>query len=647
MRWIGYLFGGLVLLLLIAVTALVLMPTGWIVERAETFAAEEYGLELDIGELGLDVLSMTPGASVSDVSLGDGEGGALVEGADARVAVDLRSLIGGELVLEEIALHDADIDLRVDENGRGNWQSVLDGLPEPAPAPEDESAEPGSVPAIRSLSIEDVRLDYADARLEKTLSLEVAASGSTTDPERPTVLDATGSFGDVPLDVDVELASLGELAGSLDALALDAEALAGDTRLALEGRIGDPATLEGLDLGVSLSAPDARDIEALAGIELPALPAIGFETRVERDGADFVLRRFDANLGDNALEGDVRANPAATPPELYANVVSPRLDVDALLALLPAAEEGAEQAEVVEEEAEAGGRVLPDDPIDLGPIVTAFDGAVRLQALEVVFAGWPVDDFDIRVENGGGTLALAPFEVGVAGGTVSGSGSYASAASPAEANVELEATGIGLNAIVAALGVDDDSFGTIGGRAKYWLAGDSVASLAANLDGGAYIAMSGGKLDALLVELSAIDLIESIALLVDPDKTLTNVDCGYVDLQSADGVTDIETFVLETADTVYIAGGSVDLNDESFDVKVEPHPRDASLFSIDAGVRAYGTLSDVNVLPGAELGARSAVAAALVAVAAPAAALIAFIEPGDGEDSPYCSNLVDALPDAG
>jgi len=653
MRWIGYLLGTLALLLVAPVLVVAFMPTGWIVERAERFAAEKYGLELDIGSLDLNVLTLTPGASVAAVSLGDGEGGEIVSGADARVAVDLRPLFGGELVFDEITLSDADIAIAIDEDGRGNWEDLVPATDDGTAPPDDA---PIGIPAIRTLAIENVHVDLADARLGQTLALDIAASGSTTDTSRPTVLAADGTLDDLPLDVDVTLAPLDTLADSLGAsgsaegeadLTLDATALVGDSRIAVNGTIGEPATLGRPELELAFSAPDGEDVAALAslaGIELPTLPEMAFTSDLRRDGDEYVVSRFDARLGENALEGDVRIDPTAAPPTLYANLISPRLDLDALSAILDGGETVTERAAGDGAEAVAG-PLLSDAPLDLAPLAAAFDGAIRLRIEDIVSSGPPLDSLDLRLENAGDTLTLTP-EIGLADGEITGAVDFDTAATPPGGTVELAARGVELGRVVAALGVDDESFGKLGGRLKAWIEGDSVASLAASADGGLYVAMTGGELDALLVELSAIDVAESLVDLVDPGKETTAVDCGYADLQSEDGVIDIASFVLESADTIYIADGTIDLGAESLDVTLEPHPRDPSLLSATTSVNVSGTLGDLSVVPGGQLGARAAIAATLAAVAAPAAALFAFVDTGGGEDSPYCGGLADALPDS-
>jgi hypothetical protein len=64
-----------------------------------------------------------------------------------------------------------------------------------------------------------------------------------------------------------------------------------------------------------------------------------------------------------------------------------------------------------------------------------------------------------------------------------------------------------------------------------------------------------------------------------------------------------------------------------------------SLLSARAPLHVRGSFKDINVLPDvASLGLRAGAATVLATVATPIAALLAFIEPGSGEDA-NCSQL--------
>ena len=647
MRWIGYLLGTVLLLVVVVVAALAFMPTGWIVERVERYANESLGLELDIGALDLDIFTTTPGAAVTGVALGDGQGGSILAGTDASVDIDGGRLLRGELVFERVALADAEITLRIDEQGRGNWEALL---PEPGPEETPSEGEAPAIPAIRAIDVENVTVDYENLALGQTGEVVISASGSTTDAEQPARLDVEGTLNGVPLDLDAELASPGVIDTTMENLSLDVELVAGDTRATLAGTIGEPRELRDLDIEFGFEAPGVQDLETLSGVSLPSLPPYRLNGSVGRDGEEFVFRRFDGELGDSDFGGDVRVDPSTEPLTLYANVISRTFDLDGLLGAIggPSGSDGTatdEQEETASAE-QQDRRLLPDTELDLRPLVQAFNGAVNYQAREVRSETYPLDSIDVSIEVQGDELNVAPLTLGVGGGEVSASASLDVRPVPAEGTLELQVKRVNLREVMTTIGIDDDSFGQIGGQAKYWMRGDSVASFAAGLDGGLFLLMTGGGLDALLVELASIDLVESALVAITPGKTLTEIDCAYFDLQSRDGLNEIETFVLDTADTVFVADGSIDLAEESFDIAVEPHPKDPSLLEVASGVRVTGTIDDFSVTPGVELGARAAAAAVLASVATPAAALLAFVGTGEAEDTPYCKGLVGSLDDA-
>ncbi len=296
-------------------------------------------------------------------------------------------------------------------------------------------------------------------------------------------------------------------------------------------------------------------------------------------------------------------------------------------------------------ESAASGKLLPDKPLPIKALADSFTGAVQYRALTVLSPVWPVDDIDLRVEVQSDRLVMSPVTVGLAGGRVEGSLEFELDQAVPVATVEAQIKQIELRQVMAATGIDDDSFGSLGGRLKFWMRGQSVAEMAASADGGIFLLMTGGRLDALLAELAGVDLFESITLLLDPEKTRTDIRCAYLDLHADKGIAEFNQFVVDTDDTVFLAEGSMNLNDESLDLVLEPHPKDVSLFAAQTAVKIRGTFTEPAILPGNALATRAAVAAVLASVASPAAALLPFVQPGTGQDSPFCDGLIEAIDD--
>ena len=118
-----------------------------------------------------------------------------------------------------------------------------------------------------------------------------------------------------------------------------------------------------------------------------------------------------------------------------------------------------------------------------------------------------------------------------------------------------------------------------------------------------------------------------------------------------EGVVNSRELVIDTTDTRIDGDLKANLKDETFDLKITPAPKDPSLFSVRTPVSVSGTFKDIGVTPDYKsLGLRAGAATALGLLATPAAAVLAFIEPGLGENA-QCEGLLEStdteLPDAG
>ncbi len=616
----------------------------WVERGAERFA----DLQVDVESFDVAWFSEGPGIAVKSFRLPP----ELLDGEQAEAVLDISELLSGQLLIDHITLSDTRLMLSRDEQGVWNWQEAFassgDSTEQPADS-EEATVAPG-IPAIRQIDITDVTIGYDDAVLARQATAVVGITGSTTDPDRPTSLAADGELDGLPVNMDVVINPLTELSSSLDDLALKASATVGDAEIALDGTIGNPSALSDLDMTFSAEAPDLQDMEVLAGVTLPTLPPWRVAGEVRRDAQYWVLERFDGKVGDSDLEGDFRIDPTSTPLEAYANLISRTLDLDDFAGLLggvpdPDESATAEQQEVAETR-EEDNQILSDEPIALAALTEYFTGAVEYRAEEVRSPVWPIESLDTRVEVNAGKADVTRLKIGAAEGVISGTASLDANQQPTTGEFELEVNAVNLQEIMEAIGIDDDSFGRIGGNVRYWFEGDSVADIAASLDGGMFLLMTEGKLDALLLELAGIDVVETLFLLIDPGKTLATLECAYLDLSVEDGVADISRLVLDSSDTVFVGDGQIDLNDESLDVAVEPYPKDTSLISAQSSARVRGTVGDIQVLPGEELVLRAASAAILSTLVTPIAALLPLVQPGEGEDSAYCDGLISALDDA-
>jgi hypothetical protein len=119
----------------------------------------------------------------------------------------------------------------------------------------------------------------------------------------------------------------------------------------------------------------------------------------------------------------------------------------------------------------------------------------------------------------------------------------------------------------------------------------------------------------------------------------TNVRCAVVHFGAQDGVLTSQQFIFDT-DPVLVQGqGSVDLGQETINMRLQGAPKHFQLFRLRAPISVTGSLQhpDLGVSTGQIL-AQGAIGAGLAA-ASPFAAILAFIDPGLAKNAD-CAGLI-------
>ena len=107
--------------------------------------------------------------------------------------------------------------------------------------------------------------------------------------------------------------------------------------------------------------------------------------------------------------------------------------------------------------------------------------------------------------------------------------------------------------------------------------------------------------------------------------------CAYGDFTVEEGLVKTQSMVFDTSDTIMFGEGTLDFDGEKLALELRPEPKDFSPVSLRGPLQVGVTLKDPTFRPQAKsLLGRAAIAAALYAIAPPAA-LLALIETGPGE----------------
>jgi uncharacterized protein involved in outer membrane biogenesis len=188
------------------------------------------------------------------------------------------------------------------------------------------------------------------------------------------------------------------------------------------------------------------------------------------------------------------------------------------------------------------------------------------------------------------------------------------------------------------------SRGVAHGRAKLAATGDSVKALAGSADGRVSLAVDRGTISNLVLELLGLDAGEALLIFAAKGDREIPLHCAVADFGIENGVAATNVLVLDTADTIVIGSGVVDLRREALDLTLYPRPKDRSMLAARAPLHVRGQLRDPRVQPDAASLATRGLGAAALALVNPLLALLPFIETGPGKDSD-CARLVAAARD--
>lgn len=552
-------------------------------------------------------------------------GGGSVSGALTLDASETPASGSLDIALDDIALSRLDDTFTTVEDRLGRLSGNLHvDMSEALPT---ERREDLLLPSLGRLSFGPSELRFTDPEAGTDLTLNLETQGAERG-NQTFWLQGEGRYDGAPASLTFQGDTLLDARDPDRPYAVDLEADIVDTQISLQGTLLRPLELAGLDLRLAVEGPNPQRLSRLLGVSLPQLPAYSVSGSVDLENQRWIFSDLQGQVGDSDLSGRLALDTGTTPPRLEGQLSSRFLDIEDLGFLAGATPEEADDR-----------FVLPDEPI----ITEGWQGVaadVSYRAESVLAGDVPLSNvaIDFTLEDGQGSFE--PVSFGVEDGSVDLTIEIDTSTQPPSGTLQVELRNLDLNDVLQNWDLGDESVGNIGGRGKLWVEGVSIAKLLASADGGVVLLMTGGQLDALMVELAGIDAGQTFLSWLRGRGPIP-IDCAYADLQARDGVTQLDTFVVDTSDTTFTVGGQIDLNTERLDTTIIAHPKDPSLFVGRSPLHLGGTFTDIDLDPHRRgLALRAGASAALGALAGPITALLPLLEVGAGPDVPYCDGLI-------
>jgi len=533
--------------------------------------------------------------------------------ADAvEASVKLLPLLIGRVVLPEVHLERPSIDLEVDDEGRKNW--IL--------SQDDQQKKGGSRFALQQLTFDHGRLRFADAGRDIDLENELS-----TDAEGVAV-ESKGTYKGLATNVKGRGGPVLGLKDSNDPYPLDAGGKIGDTTVKVKGTLTNVAQLSALDLAIELEGKTLSELYDVIGIAFPETSAYKTKGRLVKGDNMIAYEKFTGTVGESDIAGSLHFDLGGKRPFMRGELNSKLLNLADLGPLV-----GTDQPK------QSG--VLPDMPFD-SDRWDSIDTDVKIHAGSIQRPkALPLENLATRIQMRDKVLTLEPFTVGMAGGVISGTIKLDGQKEPIATNTALRIKDLQLQKLFPTLKESEQSIGAINGLVELAGHGDSVSRMLGTADGKVGLYMDGGQISRFMMELVALDVWGAAKVKLEGDKPI-DVHCAIADFGAKDGVLNTNVFAFDTQVVNVGGSGTVNLKNESIDLKLDPEPKDHSIASLNSPLFIKGTFAQPKFSVEWKRVGVKGIAATVMGLISPALAVLPLMKEGEKKDSPCAQLIADA-----
>ncbi|MBI2262688.1 MAG: AsmA family protein [Caulobacterales bacterium] len=620
-----------VTLVVVAAVVLFLILFDWNMLRGPIgrWASARYDREIQLnGDLDVNLFSWTPSARVQSLRIGGPDWARerdTLQVEDLQLSVRLRALLAGRLEMPRVVVARPRAVLISTGDGRKSWHLNPD---------QPDTGEGLKLPPINRLLIQDGRVTLDEQR--RKLRLEAtfdAREGS--DGQAGFHLDGKGTINGTPLTVVVRGGPFINIRRDRP-YGFHGEITGAGTRMVADGSITRPFDLGHFNATLRLQGQDLSDIYLLTGITTPNTPPYRLAGKLTRDDAKFTFADVAGRVGSSDLAGEVVVDKVDGRRRVDADLRSRLLDIDDLMVVLGAEPRVVSGGNTVVSSG-VPGRLLPDAPLNVDRL-RVMDGTVRFRAARVKGNNLDIRRVDLGGDLKGGILNLDPVAFTFSRGELRGTAKINATRDRPYSAIDFRLRGYPLESIIPARNGLPTVTGRALGRAQLEGPGASVHDFAASSKGTISLVVPQGRMRAAFAELLGINLLAGL-LKLDDDST-AEIRCAVADFTVSGGTATARTFVIDTTPVLAHGTGTIDLDSETMNLRIDGETKEARLVRLWAPILVQGPLMSPSVdVDRGEVAAQVGLGAVIGALVNPFAALVAFVDPGLAEDA-NCGALI-------
>ena len=529
--------------------------------------------------------------------------------ADAlEASIEVLPLLRGRVVVPKMHLQRPEVFLERDAEGRKNW--LLE---------RKQDSSRASRVHILALTLDQGKLKYDDALRDTHIAVQLAGDA------RGVSFAAKGKYNGLPASASGRGGPVLAVDGDKAPYPLKAEARIGSTSLAADGTITNLAELSALNLMIQLSGESMEQLYDVVGIAFPDTSRYTTSGRLTGNGGVIRYENFTGRVGESDLAGTLQVATGGKRPFMRGDLVSQLLSLADLGPLV-----GTRQPKQ--------GGVLPDAAFDAARW-NSVDADVKLKAGTIKRPEQlPLENLSTRIQMRDAVLMLDPLEFGTAGGKLAGQIRLDGRESPIRADAKIRVQDLQLSKLFPTIEVSRASVGAVSGLIELTGAGNSVAKMIGSANGKLGVYVDSGRVSKLVMEMVALDLWNLAKVAIQGDEPV-EIRCAIADFDVKDGLLRANALVLDTSVMSITGEGTINLRDETINLKIVPHPKARSLASLRSPLYIAGTFSQPKVSRDVRRIAEKGAGAFVLGILNPLLAVLPLIYEGKGQDS-NCGRLI-------
>jgi len=421
-----------------------------------------------------------------------------------QLKIELLPLLEGQLVVDQLLFKDVNLIAEKDADGQANW--VLKALQSEKTESTAQSTRSKPfkrllLPLLKNVQLDNIHLDYSDATTDIKTSVElIALNLSTRAAHEPVRFKANGSINQQPFnfaghtDFQTEGTSNPGLSLQLDANALG-------ITLSASGKIDQPVTAKGVDIKVSLDAPDldktffsatGKSLEQLLE-KIPRPLPLQFSAQLADNEQGYELNTIKLKLADSDLNGRLSLSNQNSSPELQADLFSNRININPLLA--KQIKQAKPEKTVTAHKTKALN--LPETPLPF-ELLQQLNGKINYSAKQILAGNFNPEEIKLKADLDKGILNVNQLDLKLDGTPVRSSLFINSREKTPEISFNLDIEQLNHDLITKQLKISQLQKGLLSSSVKLKAKGNNIKSVLLSLEGQSQIQLENVQFKQLI-----------------------------------------------------------------------------------------------------------------------------------------------------